>query len=249
VSTSTSMVVSHPFREITAKRRGGSGPGPCSPRRCSSLCKSMRAAPGAEWKARPKGQLSDHTRSRQLNRVLTSKLSRGEYKCRREPTMFIRPLPTLPPSVGLRATTLVMLARVLSEITCFRGWGELFSNMIERQCTCLHAVPKGNVEKVNAANPAQSNADVRIGGVVVITLEQGGRIDSQAESIGRPYNLLQFACVEITFHQYEFGLDLTKEWRLSFSIERRALPRVRTSSTGRSFRPSGSLICSPSSPK
>jgi len=69
-------------------------------------------------------------------------------------------------------------------------------------------VPEGNVEKVNAANPAQSNADVRIGGVVVITLEQGGRIDPQAESIGRPYNLLQFAYIEITFHQYEFGLDL-----------------------------------------
>jgi len=110
-------------------------------------------------------------------------------------------------------------------------------------------VPKGNVEKVNAANPAQSNTEARIGGVVVITLEQGGRIDPQAKSIGRPYNLLQFACIEITFHQYEFGLDLTREWRLSFSIERRALPRVRTSSTGRSFRPSGSLICSPSSPK
>ena len=52
----------------------------------------------------------------------------------------------------------------------------------------------------------------------MITLEQGGRIDSQAESIGRPYNLLQFACIEITFHQYEFGLDLTKEWRLSFQL-------------------------------
>ena len=125
-STSTSMVVSHPFREITAKRRGGSGPGPCSPRRCSSLCKSIMAAPGAEWKARPKGQLSDHTRPRQLKRVPTSKFSRGEYKCRREPTMFIRPLPAFPPSVGLRATTLVMLTRVLSEITCFREGGELF---------------------------------------------------------------------------------------------------------------------------
>jgi hypothetical protein len=83
----------------------------------------------------------------------------------------------------------------------------------------------------------------------VITLKQGGRIDSQTKSIGRPYNLLQFSCIRITFHQYEFGLDLTKKRRLSFSIERKAVPRVRTSSTGRSFRPSGSLICSPSSPK
>ena len=80
-------------------------------------------------------------------------------------------------------------------------------------------------------------------------MEQGGRIDSQAKPIGWPYYLFQFACIHITFHQYEFGLDLTKEWRLSFSIERKALPRVRTSSTGRSFRPSGSSICSPSSPK
>ena len=45
---------------------------------------------------------------------------------------------------------------------------------------------KTDIKKVNAANPAQSNAEARIRRVVVITLEQGGRIDSQAESIGRP---------------------------------------------------------------
>jgi len=110
-------------------------------------------------------------------------------------------------------------------------------------------VPKTNVEKVNAANSKQCNAKVRVGGVDVITLEKGGRIDSQAKSIGWPYNLLQFVCVHITFHQYEFGLDLTEERGLSFSIERKALPRVRTSSTGRSFKPSGSSIWRPSSPK
>lgn len=112
-------------------------------------------------------------------------------------------------------------------------------------------MPQPNVEKVNTANPAQSDSDARIGRVVVITLEQGGRVDSQAKSIGGSYNLLQFAGLDITFDQYEFGLDLAKGWELSFlfSIERMALPRVRTSSTGLSFRPSGSLICRPSSPK
>jgi len=79
-------------------------------------------------------------------------------------------------------------------------------------------MPKTNVEKINAAKPAQSNSEARIGGVVVITLEQGGRIDSQAKSIGRPYNPFQFAGLYITFHQYEFGLDLTNKWGLSFSF-------------------------------
>lgn len=88
--------------------------------------------------------------------------------------------------------------------------------MIERYCTCLHTVSKTNIEKINAAKAAQSNTEARIGGVVVITLEQGGRVDSQAKSIGRPYNPLQFAGLHITFHQYKFGLDLTKEWGLSF---------------------------------
>lgn len=60
-------------------------------------------------------------------------------------------------------------------------------------------MPQANVEKVNAANPAQSDSDARIGRVVVITLEQGGRVDSQAKSIGGPYNLLQFAGLDITF--------------------------------------------------
>ena len=77
-------------------------------------------------------------------------------------------------------------------------------------------MPKANVEEVNAANPVQSDGEARIGGVLVITLEQGGRINSQAKSIGGPYNLLQFTGFHITFHQYEFGFDLTKGWGVFF---------------------------------
>ena len=80
-------------------------------------------------------------------------------------------------------------------------------------------MPKANVEKVNAANPAQSDGEARIGGVFVITLEQGGRINSQAKSIGGPYNLFQFAGLHITFHQNEFGFDLTEGWGLSFLFQ------------------------------
>ena len=118
-STSTTMVGPRPSLKITTRRRCGSGPGLRSPRRCSSLCKLTQAAPGAERKTGAEEQLSDHTRPHQLKLVLTSKFSRGEYECPTEPTICIRPFPAFPPNVGLRATTLVSLARVFSEITCF----------------------------------------------------------------------------------------------------------------------------------
>ena len=53
----------------------------------------------------------------------------------------------------------------------------------------------------------------------MITLEQGGRINSQAKSIDGPYNLLQFPGLHITFRQYEFGFDLIKGWGLSFLFQ------------------------------
>ena len=77
-------------------------------------------------------------------------------------------------------------------------------DMIKRKYTCLHIVPKTDIENINASKSIQCNPQSRIGGMVVVTLEQGGGVDSQTESIARPHNLLQFACFHITFDQYEF---------------------------------------------